>query len=212
MESYKKISGFERYSVSDAGNVRNDITGVVLSKRKATNGYLRVNLRLGNEKYEKPKVMTVHRLVAEAFIPNVEHKEAVNHIDGNKENNTVSNLEWVTNRENTIHAIKHNLMKPNYRGMNKKARIRSDKAHRTKRYRLKMQRINADKGITKKVAQINPKTGEVIAEYDNCFEAARRLFGEGTLKDRLISRCARGVCKSAYGFWWRYLSSDVERG
>lgn len=55
MKEFKKIKGFERYSVSDDGTVINNITGAILSQRESTNGYMRVNLRRGNEPYEKPK-------------------------------------------------------------------------------------------------------------------------------------------------------------
>lgn len=54
----------------------------------------------------KSKMHKIHRLIAKAFIPNPENKPQVNHIDGNPSNNSISNLEWVTNRENTIHAFK----------------------------------------------------------------------------------------------------------
>ena len=54
----------------------------------------------------------IHRLVAEAFIPNPNNLPEVNHKDGNKENNRIDNLEWVTSRENKIHAQKNNLIKP----------------------------------------------------------------------------------------------------
>ena len=64
MEVFKTIKGFERYSVSNQGRVINSETGKVLSQRKASNGYLRVNLRKGNIKYEKPHGASVHRLVA----------------------------------------------------------------------------------------------------------------------------------------------------
>lgn len=111
MEEYRKIKGFERYSVSNYGNVRSDITGIILSKRKASNGYLRVNLRTGKVAYEKPTVVHVHRLVAEAFLPPIEGKTYVNHIDGNKDNNNVSNLEWCTPQENSEHAYR---TKPDY--------------------------------------------------------------------------------------------------
>lgn len=89
MEIYKKIKGFERYSVSNFGNVRNDISGKILSQRKASNGYLRVNLRTGMVAYEKPTVVHVHRLVAKTFLSFIYGKTYVNHIDGNKQNNDV---------------------------------------------------------------------------------------------------------------------------
>lgn len=63
--------------------------------------YLRVCL----SKQGVCKWKTVHRLVAETFIPNPDNKPQVNHIDGNKQNNNIQNLEWVTNKENCRHAI-----------------------------------------------------------------------------------------------------------
>lgn len=71
-------------------------------------GYYIVTLCKGKER----KTKKIHRLVAEAFIPNVENKLQVNHIDGNKLNNNVKNLEWCTDSENMIHAYKTGLMKP----------------------------------------------------------------------------------------------------
>jgi len=68
-------------------------------------GYPYIDVR-SSEKRRSPKV---HRLVALAFIPNPENKPQVNHIDGNKENNHVSNLEWVTQEENRTHAITNKL-------------------------------------------------------------------------------------------------------
>ena len=103
MEMFKTIKGFERYSVSNQGRVINSETGKVLSQRKASNGYLRVNLRKGNIKYEKPHVASVHRLVAEAFLERISGKNYVNHKDLNKENNNVENLEWCTAKENSQH-------------------------------------------------------------------------------------------------------------
>lgn len=207
-ELWKNIPGYERYAVSNLGRVKNNISGKLLNMRKAKNGYMRVNLRKGNVKYEKPTVTHVHRLVAEMFLTPITGKNCVNHIDGDKENNCVDNLEWVTSKENTMHAIKVGLMNPDYSEMNKKSRIKSNAAHNTKQYRQKMQMVNQMTGQTKPVSQISIDTGEILQEYVNCNEAARFLFGEGTTKDRLISRCARGKCKSAYGFLWKYKEDE----
>ena len=99
MIEWRKIEGWP-YSVSNDGHVRNDRTGYVLKMHKMPKGYMKVLLcDKGDELYK-----TVHRLVAEAFIPNPDGKPQVNHIDGDKQNNHVSNLEWVTNSENQLHS------------------------------------------------------------------------------------------------------------
>ena len=71
------------------------------------NKYLRVNITICGKSYSKG----VHRLVAETFIPNLDNKPQVNHIDGNKQNNRVENLEWCTNQENRDHAVKNKMHK-----------------------------------------------------------------------------------------------------
>ena len=112
MENWKVIKEYPRYSVSDNGRVKNNISGKIISQRQATNGYMRVNVRTGIEKYEKPITLSVHRLVAEYFLPKIDGKEYVNHIDCDKTNNNVANLEWCTAKENSIHAYNS---KPLYR-------------------------------------------------------------------------------------------------
>ena len=86
VETYKKIEGFEVYSVSDHGNVRNDKTGRIL-KQSHRNGYQMVHLQKDNKQYNND----IHRLVAIAFIANIETKKCVDHIDNNKHNNNVKN-------------------------------------------------------------------------------------------------------------------------
>lgn len=99
---WKLIEGFDGiYSVSNYGEVRNNRTGKLMKPRKNEKGYLRIGLTTNG----KQKCMRVHRLVAQAFIPNPENKPEVNHIDFDKENNCVNNLEWVTCKENSDHSF-----------------------------------------------------------------------------------------------------------
>lgn len=91
--------------VSRFGDIRNKHTKHVYKLHPNTNGYLTVNISLGSR--DNNKTFLVHKAVAETFIPNPYHKPQVNHKDLDKTNNFYSNLEWVTNRENCIHAQLH---------------------------------------------------------------------------------------------------------
>lgn len=96
LERFKIIDGYEDYEISTWGRVFNRRTGNFISPYHHQKGYMRVDLK--NDKGVKH--FKVHRLVARAFIPNPEGKPQVNHIDGNPGNNSISNLEWVTQQEN----------------------------------------------------------------------------------------------------------------
>lgn len=102
-----KIDNYE-YEVNELGEIFR--IGNTTPKYQSVNrdGYKVVGLWKDNKSTAK----TVHRLVALAFIPNPENKPCVNHIDGNKQNNHVSNLEWMTYSENTIHSFKNGLQIP----------------------------------------------------------------------------------------------------
>ncbi len=104
----KIIVGFEEYSVDIYGNIRNVRYNRPMTKSLGTSGYYSVSFFKNGRNFRK----YVHRLVAEAFIPNPENKRQVNHIDCNKLNNDVKNLEWCTSSENANHAIIHGLFNP----------------------------------------------------------------------------------------------------
>ncbi len=102
-EIWKDIEGYEGlYQISNLGNVKSLKNNIILKPSKNSKGYLQVFLW----KNGSGKLLRIHRLVAKAFIPNFDDKPQVNHIDGNKQNNRVNNLEWVTNSENQKHAFK----------------------------------------------------------------------------------------------------------
>lgn len=104
MEEWKSVVGYEGYyEVSSLGNVRS-ITrvkkGKVLKPLKRQHGYLGIQLHGKGGNKRGFKTFSVHRLVAEAFIPNPNNYPEINHIDENKSNNRVENLEWVTHKQN----------------------------------------------------------------------------------------------------------------
>lgn len=99
--SKKRSLTMDDYEITRSGHVINKNTGRILKGVPNNKGYLRVCI-VG-------KLRFIHRLVAEKYVPNPLNKSQVNHIDGNKLNNSASNLEWVTNLENREHAIKNNL-------------------------------------------------------------------------------------------------------
>lgn len=97
------------YLISDSGEIKNAKTNHIRNQTMSKSGYMRCVVSLGSRKNKI--CILIHRAVAETFIENPENKPEVNHIDGNKRKNCVSNLEWVTGSENTIHAYKHGLSK-----------------------------------------------------------------------------------------------------
>ena len=98
------------YEVSNVGRVRNKKRKNILSQRINYSGYYVVTLSESGSLHGRTK--RVHRLVAETFITNPSHKLEVNHLDGNKLNNNVSNLEWATPQENMNHALNNGLLTP----------------------------------------------------------------------------------------------------
>ena len=147
METWKSIAGYEGlYEVSDLGRVKSlnyNHTGKerIMKPRKNTHGYLYVNLHKDGQR----KTITVHRLVATAFISNPRNLETINHKDEVKTNNTVTNLEWMSIKDNN-----------NYGTRNK---------------RLSETQIN-DKNKSK-VVQMFDRQGNLLAAFPSTHEAER---------------------------------------
>lgn len=93
------------YYITTLGECINSLTNKSLKGQVSKNGYKSYILSIDGEKIRK----YAHRMVAQTFIPNPQNRNEVNHIDGNKLNNCVNNLQWVTSKENKIHAINNDL-------------------------------------------------------------------------------------------------------
>lgn len=99
------INNYTHHTLTKDGVVTNTKTGTVKSIWLAKTGYFCVDIHEDG----KAKKHYLHRLLAESYIPNPENKRTVNHIDGNKQNNDLSNLEWASDSENISHAYQNNL-------------------------------------------------------------------------------------------------------
>lgn len=95
----KQIKDYLNYYIDEQGNVYNDLSNNILKGSIGENGYKYYRLSKNNKK----KMFYAHRLVAEYFLPNPDNLPVVNHKDGNKLNNDVNNLEWVSYSENSLH-------------------------------------------------------------------------------------------------------------
>lgn len=105
----KKIENYTNYLVDEQGYVYS-IKGKKIKPTRIKTGYLYVGLYTSGKRC----FLAIHRLVAIQFLPNPENKCCVNHKDGDKENNHVTNLEWVTMSENTKHAYENGLIKSSF--------------------------------------------------------------------------------------------------
>lgn len=196
-EEWRPVVGYEGfYEISSLGNVRSVIRKVEQSQSRYTEqrfvirksiilkltlnprGYMAVGLsKLGVQ-----KTFMVHNLVARAFIKNPEGKKIVNHINLDKRDNSICNLEWVTASENILHAFCSGA----------KPKIRGSKNHMFGRF-------NELNHYSKGVIQYS-LNGDIVREYPSAREAARC----NCCSFKLISLCATGKRKTHNGFIWKF--------
>ena len=184
---WKKIPGIaSNYEVNSNGEFRNIETNNILRGEYMDKGYIRMHLRDINKK--KVRVMA-HVLVAKTFIgepPSSQHQ--VNHIDSNKQNNSVDNLEWVTPQENVDHRME-NMSTEKYREQQELMSMVG------KKYGV----LNG-KRSAKPVAKVDLTTGEIIRTYSSAREA-----GEDGYSYRSISQVCNNKRKSHKGYGWKFV-------
>lgn len=188
-EIWRSLAGVvengDNYEVSNYGKVRRFSTKRLRITKEDKDGYPRVDLWLDNT----CKNYQVHRLVAHAFITKVEGKHQVNHIDGTKNNNHVDNLEWVSNSENQLHAIKLGLIDGKYL----KERMR-ELGKKYGSYAGKLRR--------KKVIQFDNEGNKI-----NVFESQREAGIKTGLSNTAISmQCTKLTKSRSHDFYFRFES------
>lgn len=124
----KEIKGFKDYYITEDGKVFSKKRNIYLSPFKKQGGYLRVSLFNGKHNHK-----SIHRLVAEAFISNPNNYPEVNHIDGNKQNNNINNLEWCTPSQNQKHAFELGLQVKKYGEEHHNCKLNNDEIKLLKR-------------------------------------------------------------------------------
>ena len=185
-EIWKDIKNYEgAYQVSNLGRIRSltrkvktfngfrTAKGQLLKPLKTNRNYFRVNLKQSQE----DKYISIHRLVAETFIPNPNNYSTVNHIDGDTFNNRVDNLEWCTQSHNIKYAYKYGNAKPT-KGCFQKGCVPHNR---------------------KKINQYS-KNKEFICSYISIKEASDFTH----IKRSSINNCLTKRCKTAGGFIWEY--------
>lgn len=181
----KIIEGYPLYTIDENGNVFSLRKNRYLKPIYHKNGYAFIDLFLDGKTH---KIVSIHRLVAKAFIPNPYNLPQVNHKDENRSNNHVSNLEWCTAKYNQ-----------NY-GTCKQRRMAHTNYADPKR-KLIMS-INGKKNSIP-VDQFT-KDGKWVARHNSTMDVQRNLGYHNSH----ISGCARGKVKSAYGYVWRYVKEE----
>lgn len=184
-EEWRDVVGYEGiYQVSNLGRVKrtqtntNTYNGKVLTPIQFSIGYLAVNLCRNG----KPHLNYIHRLVAQAFIPNPKNKPHIDHIDGTRTNNCVENLRWATRQENQNNPIT-------------KQRIGVAK------------RLNPSRSMLGKTGAMCPTSKPVV-----CVETGKVFGGIAEAKRKLGIRTICAVLKNrqqtAGGYHWRYATES----
>ena len=188
-EIWKDVPGYEGlYQVSNFGKVialsKEFLVGkgtVIVHKQKEISfHHKRRYFQVALNNKGKRKYVSVHRLVAQAFIPNPDNKPCIDHIDGNRANNRVDNLRWVTHKENSNNPITRERIKANCTGA---------------------KRCGANSPVAKRIKRIS-KDGK-IKIYDTITEAKKDGFCYSS-----IIMCLKGRMNTHRKYKWEYYDSD----
>ena len=176
-EIWKDIPDYKGlYQVSNLGRIKSLQTNRIIKGGLTGYGYLHINAR----KDRKSHTLYVHKAVASAFIPNPDNKPQVNHIDGNKLNNCLDNLEWVTYSENNKHAYKTGLKK-------------ATKGKNNDYSRSLMTPINQY---------------DLDGNFIKRWNSQKEITNELNIPQQSISSCVRGKRNKTHNYIWKYANNS----
>ncbi|MBT9392083.1 HNH endonuclease [Hymenobacter sp. NST-14] len=185
--TFYQIQGAYNAFVSPCGGVYSNLSDRLLTAKPCRIGYIRVAIKFAGT--ARKKLCSMHRLVAMRFLPNPENKPDVNHRDGNKANNAVENLEWVTKSENTRHAYATGLMK-----------AKQGPEHHRYGKRIEFDSETRAKMSAQKMGEKHPKFTGYYQVPAGLFPSARAAAeAMGTYAKRIIHWCKSGK-KRAEGY------------
>lgn len=175
MEEWKDIQGYEGlYKVSNKGRVYSTSTGTIITPKTNNKGYHHIILCKSGEK----KSFLVHRLVASAFIPCKDPSLTVNHIDENRTNNEVENLEWCTLSQN----------------------IKMYNENHPDRFKHRQYKGSRNRSFSKRLIKQMTKDGTIVRMWESITDIKHTL----NYNNWSISQCCDNKRKSAYGYIWQY--------
>lgn len=175
----KDVPGYEdRYCIYENGTVYSKKANKNMTLQMGNNGYWYVKLR----KKGKREHRTIHRLLAMAFIPNPGNKPEVNHIDSDRSNYALENLEWVTTSENQKHSYKHTNRMPNKTMIGKFGKLHPRSV----------------------VVEQYTLTGKFLTSYYGYCDAGRKTG----IQYRNIHKACNGQRKTAGGYVWKLATVD----
>ena len=194
-EEWRDIPDYEGlYQVSNFGkvkslNYRRSGKEQIMKPKKTKDGYLRVNL----SKYTEMKNLSVHKLVALAFIKNDNpiEKTEINHVDENKENNHVDNLCWITHKENCNYGTRNERVSKFHKGKPK-----------TKEHKQKISKAQKGKPRLYNRKPILQFTKDMV--YVREWDSAKSASIELNISSCHITNCLNGRVKSSDGYCWKY--------
>jgi len=178
-----KTKEYYNYLIYENGNIYSNKSKRFIKPYKHKSGYLVMDIYIN----KKRKVKYIHRILAECFLENKDNKKCINHKDGNKENNNLSNLEWCTYQENSIHAFKNGLNKISDKA---KERCRKMGKSHSPEKRLEMAKLGgfaAGALASKKVYCYKTKT-----IFPSISEAAKHL----NIRNSTLARYLKGTRKN----------------